>query len=149
MKIFYESHEDWKAKADYLRCSPQFHGTKRHDHVLVHGEKVDFFAKLILIFSVEFEEREYPLALIQPLDRPTGTLRRKDRLLELFRVGAQPRDRPELISIHSIIRGAFIIPDFENTDDCFVVDTIDGDMFLRIRKYWAATRQEPRIHVFT
>ena len=97
---------------------------------MVDGGGQDFFAKLILIFTISVKGTEYSLAYIQPLDRPTGPWRNQDADLSLYRLGAQPRDKAKFISIHSIIQGAFIVPDFEEQEEFLVVDTIDGDMFL-------------------
>lgn len=119
-------------KADYLRCNPDFHHHARYDYILVDGGDENFFAKLILIFTITLDDTEYPLAYIQPFDRSTGSIRNKDKDLGFYRIGAQPRNKAEFISIHSIIRGAYIVPDFEKDSEFLVVDTIDGDMFLRL-----------------
>jgi hypothetical protein len=37
------------------------------------------------------------------------------------------------ISIRSISRGAFIVPEHSKDSDFLVVDVVDTDMFLRIR----------------
>ena len=103
---------------------------------MVHGEDEDFFAQLILIFALSIGDTEYSLAYIQPLDRPTDPVENKDADLGLYRVGAQPRNKAEFISIHPIIRGAYIVPDLEKEAEFFVVDTIDGDMFLRLQEMY-------------
>ncbi|KAK7682341.1 hypothetical protein QCA50_014546 [Cerrena zonata] len=88
LKIFYESYEDWHLKCDVLRCSPKFHNEERYDHILVDGAERNFFARLILVFTIKLDNNDYPLALIQPLDRSTGVMRRKDKDLGLYRIGA-------------------------------------------------------------
>lgn len=86
--------------------------------------------------------------MIQPFDRPTGVARRKDRDLGFYRVGAQPRNKTEIISTQSIIRGAYIVPDFEKDTEFLVVDTIDGDMFLRLQHMYykdGTTEGDPEV----
>jgi len=37
-----------------------------------------------------------------------------------------------IIPLESIVRGALLVEDTNTPGDFFVVDTVDGDMFLRI-----------------
>ncbi|KAK7677044.1 hypothetical protein QCA50_020009 [Cerrena zonata] len=106
---------------------------ERFDHILVNGGEKNFFAKLILLFAIKLDNKDYPLALIQPLDRSTGVQRHKNKDLRFYRIGAQPRNKAEVISVHFIIRGAYVVPDFERETEFLVVDTIDGDMFLQLQ----------------
>ncbi|KAF8240508.1 hypothetical protein L208DRAFT_1232192, partial [Tricholoma matsutake] len=46
---------DWKAKTDYLCCSPNFYSQERYDCVIIHNMERDFFAHLAFIFMYSFE----------------------------------------------------------------------------------------------
>ena len=53
----------------------------------------------------------------------------------LLRVRARPWKLADFIFVESIIRGALTVEDYgsEYGDDRFVVDTLDSDMFVRLR----------------
>ncbi|KAJ7749592.1 hypothetical protein DFH07DRAFT_869219 [Mycena maculata] len=136
LKVHYESLASWASTSDYLRCNPKFHGHPRYDCILVQTEQQPYFAQIIYLFSCVVEDKPHPFALVQPLDAPSGHLRRKDKLLRFHRVHAKPRKRSEFISIHSIIRGALIVQDFDKPDEFIVVDIADADMSLRLKKIY-------------
>ncbi|KAJ7708057.1 hypothetical protein B0H17DRAFT_1156021 [Mycena rosella] len=92
-----------------------------------------FFAQLISLFSCMVEDKSHAIALVLPLDAPTGRLSRKDKVLRFHRVHAQPRKNSEFISVHSIIRGALLAPDSDKPDEYIVVDILDGDISLRMK----------------
>ncbi|KAJ6542460.1 hypothetical protein DFH09DRAFT_1249393 [Mycena vulgaris] len=133
LKVHYDSLSTWTSSSDYLRCNPKFHGHPRYDGVLVKTEKEPLFAQLLYLFSITVEETAHSFALILPLDAPTGRLSKKDKALRFHRVRAQPRKNSEFISVHSIIRGALLAPDFDKPGEFIVVDVVDGDMSLRLK----------------
>ncbi|KAI0309431.1 hypothetical protein OF83DRAFT_1166855 [Amylostereum chailletii] len=139
VKTLYESSVDWRQTTDYLRCSPQFFGQERRDFVIVNTrDKGHIFARLLLVFTCSIGPTEpsstpYPLALIHPLDTPLGPRRLEEKELELLRVRAKPPGSSEFISVKSIVRGAILVQDSKRAEDCFVMDALDGDMFLRYR----------------
>ena len=92
------------------------------------------FGRLLFVFTFVEGGTTYPLALIHPYDAALGPQRRKDRDLGLIRVRARPRASAEFISVHSIIRGAYIVQDSSDANDFFIVDVVDTDMFLRMKK---------------
>jgi hypothetical protein len=92
------------------------------------------FGRLVYVFTFVVDGETYPLALIHPYDAPVGPRRRKDQELGLIRVRARPRTSAEFISVHSIIRGAYLVQDSADKTNFFIVDTVDTDMFLRIKK---------------
>ncbi|OAX43175.1 hypothetical protein K503DRAFT_709034 [Rhizopogon vinicolor AM-OR11-026] len=100
---------DWRLHTDCLRCSPQFFGAPRFDCVSIQmiDEKV-ILGHLLFLF-------ECP-----------------DKDLGLFRVRARPRAEAQFIPLQSIIRGALPVQD--GYFDFLVVDTVDSDMFLRVKK---------------
>ena len=137
MKVNYESAVDWRQKTDYLRCNPEFYGHPRYDCVIVHtGGDHYIFARLIFVFRCTIDQKQLSLALVHPFDAPVESLaqRPKDKDLRLFRVRAQLRTKPEFIPVHSIVRGALLAPDFDKEGDFFVMDSVDTDMFLRVKR---------------
>ena len=134
MKINYENLVTWKQSTDYLRCTPKFHDRPRYDSVIVETVNGPIFAILICIFDYNIEDRKYPTALIQPCDAPTGRLRKKDVDLHFLRVRSRPRNRAEFISLRSIVRGALLVPAFDKDEEYLVLDVVDADMFVRVRK---------------
>ncbi|KAK7000821.1 hypothetical protein R3P38DRAFT_3327544 [Favolaschia claudopus] len=119
LKVFFQSLETWIEDADYLRCSPSFHNSERYDAALVKTVDGHIFARLVYVFTHKIEDKTHPFAL--------------DKALGLYRVRERQRKECEFISVHSIVRGAFIVPDFSRKGDYLVVDIIDADMFLRLR----------------
>lgn len=101
--------------------------------VNVDGGKI-MFARLVFVFTCNFQDMVEPLALIQPYDAPTGVRSRQDRELGLYRVRSQPRQQSEFIPLQSIIRGALLFPDQDQPDEFFVMDLADTDMFIRMKK---------------
>ncbi|EPQ59880.1 hypothetical protein GLOTRDRAFT_103770 [Gloeophyllum trabeum ATCC 11539] len=138
VKVTYESMVDWQAKTDHLRCSPDFHHHERHDSVIVNTIAGNIFAKLLYVFTCSTGGKVYPLALIQPLDAGAGARRQTDQDLKFHRLRERPRKSSEFISLETVIRGSFIVPDFKTDGDFFPVDVIDGDMFLRLRELYGA-----------
>ncbi|THH17255.1 hypothetical protein EUX98_g9164 [Antrodiella citrinella] len=137
IKVTYESMVDWKQKWDYLRCSPLFHNRERHDHVIVDiGDGKFIFAKLLFTFICQVAGDPYALALVHPLDAVVRT-RRKDKELSFFRVNSKSPWPSEFVFLRSIVRGALVVEDYSaqiRGNEFFVVDVVDGDAFLRIRK---------------
>ncbi|EKM75949.1 hypothetical protein AGABI1DRAFT_45660 [Agaricus bisporus var. burnettii JB137-S8] len=138
LKVQYTCLSDWKIKSNNLHCREEFHGHPRYDCILVHADP-PYFARLKLLFTCSVNGSTYPFAYIQPFipvykhqNRP---LRDKD--LHLLRLRATLSvDSTEFISIHSILRGAVLIPSGESgvyKDDYFLYDLLDPDMFLRAR----------------
>ncbi|OSD02004.1 hypothetical protein PYCCODRAFT_1368332, partial [Trametes coccinea BRFM310] len=130
LRINFESLADWREETDLLHCNPLFYGQPRYDCVLVNVAP-SFFARLILLFTCRVGDHIEPLALIQPFDRMKPSP--KDQDLGLFRVHRRPRQQAEFISLHTVVRGALLIPDFGREGDYLVHNLIDSDMYLRIK----------------
>ncbi|KAJ7176117.1 hypothetical protein C8R43DRAFT_1084647 [Mycena crocata] len=140
LKVFYQSMDDWADETDFLRCNPSFHGSPRFDGALVKTATGHIFVKLIYMFQITLGDKNtYPFALVEPLDAPLGPLCAKDKALNLFRVRAARAS--EFISVHSVVRGAVLVPDFDRDGDYFIMDTQGADMFLRMREMYADRRQ--------
>ncbi|KAG2129743.1 hypothetical protein DEU56DRAFT_872433 [Suillus clintonianus] len=140
LKVHYESAADWKLATDYLRCNPSFHGKERRDYALIRtqdkdGHDKNIFVQILYMFKHTVGSNTLDLALVLPMDALIGPLarRRMDRELRLTRLRARPTSSSEFITLHSIIRGALVVPNFTNKGDYFLVDYVDTDMFLRTR----------------
>ncbi|EGO19929.1 hypothetical protein SERLADRAFT_373989 [Serpula lacrymans var. lacrymans S7.9] len=136
LKVNYESFVDWRQYTDYLRCSPKFYNHPRYDCVLLQTTNGAIFARLVFVFTCSIDNATYLLALVQPYDAPTGQRRCKDKDLQLWRLHSKLRSATEIVPVQSIIRGAALAQDYDNPGDFFVIDTIDTDWFLRIKKIW-------------
>ena len=147
LKVNYESVVDWKTQTDYLRCNPSFNHKERNDHVIIDTVDGPIFGQLLFIFVCTVDEKQYPIALVLPFDAGTGrrskTRQERDRELGLWRFRAKPLNSAEFFSVHSFIRGAYMVDDHQSNEERaqvlpgtfkFAVDTIDSDMFLRMKK---------------
>jgi hypothetical protein len=138
LKSYYDSMVYWKIKIDYLRCNPSFHGRPRFDCVIVYRGDGYYFARLLYLFTYNFQGTAFPIALIQPYE-DVHPLRKKDQELRLHRLRPKKRrDTSIFISARSIRRGAFLVPALDHPNDLIVVDVIDTDMFLRIKAIYPA-----------
>ncbi|KDQ33978.1 hypothetical protein PLEOSDRAFT_1033035, partial [Pleurotus ostreatus PC15] len=140
LTINYESIVDWRQDTDLLRCNPMFQGAPRYDHVVIKTGSpttlgTDIIAQLLMVFTITVNDASYDITLVHPLDRALGNRQRKDADLQLLRLKARPRKSTEFVFLPSIIRGALVVPDFSQQGDFFLVDTVDGDMFLRYYLY--------------
>ncbi|KAJ7735230.1 hypothetical protein B0H14DRAFT_3613738 [Mycena olivaceomarginata] len=106
---------------------------------LVAGEEIIpyqflkvFFKSLEIGWTTSTDDAT-PFALVQALDVGIPQRYTKDRVLRLYRVRQREREKCEFISVHSIIRGALLVPDFEIKGDHLVVDIVDADMYFRIK----------------
>ena len=111
-----------------------FHGQPRYDSVLVNTIRGLMFARLVDLFNFVVDGKNYPTALVQACDAPVRQFQTIDLELGLYRVKARPRSSCEFISVKSIIRGAVLVPDFNKEDEYLVMDVLDPDMFLRVRR---------------
>jgi hypothetical protein len=133
--------DDWEDYADYLRCSPDFHGHPRYDAVIIKTVSGTMFARLIFVFGFKVKDKIYRFALIQPLDAGTGPLSPKDKALGFYRVREKPRRDSEFIPVESIIRGALLASDSNKNGEFLVVDVVDSDMFLRLQSMYPRRRR--------
>lgn len=134
---------DWTVKTNYLRCNENFYGNPRYDCVIVNSDAGSYFARILLLFTCHTGGREYPLAVIQPFGSVYQHLNRKrmDIDFELLRLRQNFRTAKdcEIVSIHTFLRGAVLIPSGDITNDgfpsrdYFLFDVLDPDLFLRAR----------------
>ncbi|KAJ7266146.1 hypothetical protein C8J57DRAFT_1450596 [Mycena rebaudengoi] len=133
LKVFFQSLDNWEDEADYLHCSPLFYGHPRYDAAIVEMSTGTLFTQLIYIFTCRIGDTVHAFALTQPMDAGTGQLTAKDKALGFYNVQAKPRQNSEFISVHSIIRGALLVPAGDKHGEFLVVDVVDTDMFLRLK----------------
>lgn len=134
LKVNYESKVTWREESDLLRCSDLFHGKPRHDSIIVEYGSRYIYCELIFTFTYEFGGATCALALVHPFDlSPQLSLaqRRIDRELGLCRVKERPRIDSIIVPLRSIKRGALLVSDSSRKHERLVVDTLDGDSFLR------------------
>jgi hypothetical protein len=86
------------------------------------------------MFKYVVGEQTLDLALVQSMDSPLGTRHTVDQDLRFTHLHTQPAALSEFISIHSIIHGALLVPNYDSNTDFFVVDYVDMDMFLHSRR---------------
>ena len=92
-----------------------------------------FFGKLLLVFTVKYEEKEYGFAYIHKYKTSNRSSSILDRDLGLHRVHAKPTKLWEFIPITSITRGVFLVPDSDKAHNAFVLDVLDTDLYVRLR----------------
>ena len=121
---------DWKPSTDCLRCNASFYGVERRDYVLVKLGDHHFFAHLLRLFKITVDDKTHAFAYVELYCRPPGSLQCKDKDLGLYRLKSK---KYEIISLESVVRGAVLVPESKGSGEYFVVDTIDADMFLRMK----------------
>lgn len=140
LKVNYESCVTWTMDTDHLRCSPKFHGHPRYDHVIVKTEEPlgvftpFLIGKIVFMFRCTIQDKDYHLALIDPLDALISPRRVLDVELGLVRLRTKTHRTGEFIFIDSIVRGCVVIEAFDTPGDYLLVDTLDDDMFLRYKQ---------------
>ena len=131
----YESIVDWHARTDYLRCNPKFNKHPRFDFIIADCSQGRVFAQLAFVFVCRVGGRDHHLALVQPLEKKSRTnMRSTDKNLSISRWHIQARNRCEVIHLDWIVRGAVLVADTKYKGDYFVIDTLDDDMFLRVKR---------------
>lgn len=87
-----------------------------------------------MVFTCKIGDiQDYPVALIQPMDEPIGRRKTKDKELRLIRVRQKLRSQTEFIPARAIRRGAVLVEEGDTYGEYYVMDILDGDMFLRVR----------------
>jgi hypothetical protein len=131
--IQYASLEDWRTHEDILRSNPNFQGNARYDCVLVNVNSSELtFARLHGLFSCKLENGETcDLALVQMFSKTKARLATSWTNCLLH----EELKEPQFILLKHIIRGA-LMQEIKGVGKKSIkvfalVDTIDGDWFLR------------------
>ncbi|KAH9008070.1 hypothetical protein EDB84DRAFT_146932 [Lactarius hengduanensis] len=109
-------------------------GQERRDFVILKTTNGFIFAELLFIFTTSVAEHQFPICLVRPFDAAIQP-RSKDINLRLRRL--HPKSSTEFFFAQSIVRGAPLIPTFDNmSGNHFVMDIVDhnGDLFVRCNK---------------
>ncbi|KAF8136183.1 hypothetical protein EV363DRAFT_1395325 [Boletus edulis] len=96
--------------------------------------KVNYESAVDWRLATDYLRYPLDLALVQPMDAPTGNQHILDHDLGFTRLCAHPAARSEFISLRSVVCGALLVPDFRHAGDFFLVDYVDGDWFLRAKQ---------------
>ncbi|KAK0471581.1 hypothetical protein IW261DRAFT_1344360, partial [Armillaria novae-zelandiae] len=143
LTVNYQSLVNFKNSTDLLCCSPSFYNHPRYDGVIINTNRGAYIGRLVQLFECEYLEQRYPLALVHPFDITVTDGREHwkhqcDRDLGFYRVCACPRVYSQFVSIYAIIHGVLLVEDnssdLSNGHDHFVVDTVDSDIFFRMKK---------------
>lgn len=136
IKATYESRINWRSTVDYLRCSPEFINSPRHDHVLVNTAQGVMFAQLVFVFTMKISETIYPIALIHPFTREKskGANLQKDKDHGFLRLRKLKDTKTEFIFARSIIRGVLLVPARDVVNNYLVFHVSDGDITVRVRE---------------
>ncbi|KAJ7895434.1 hypothetical protein B0H13DRAFT_2523871 [Mycena leptocephala] len=134
LHITYQSLEDWRGLRDILRCNPSFHGNARFDSVLFNSDSPGMsFARIFALLCCTLEsKRQFDVALVRAFPQ------RKWKPWTEW-AGCQVHKEVKSYSLlltDYVIRGALLTPVNEGGKEniCFLVDTVDADMFLRADK---------------
>jgi hypothetical protein len=138
VKVTFESQVNWYAETNILRTHSSFHGHSQHGSILVDTSNGPSFAKLIFMFSIAADNciGEQKLALIRYYvpSKPQPS----DTIIGYKRVSLQPPSASQILSLESLIRGAYVAPAFGSdgtrSDEYYVNDLIDDDMFVCLRR---------------
>lgn len=98
-----------------------------------------------MIFKCTVGGVDYPIALVHPFDAPLGLRLRKDKYLRIWRVRQRPALSSEFVFVQSIIRGALLVEDVGYPGTHIVVDTIDSDMFVRVKELFTVRQQQREV----
>ncbi|KAI6141985.1 hypothetical protein BKA82DRAFT_125161, partial [Pisolithus tinctorius] len=111
LKVNYKSSVDWKVVTDHLRCNLSFYGQPWYDCALIQLTDTETaFVRLISIFTCNI--------------LGVGSINL---------AFAAPCNNPIFIPIQSILCGAVVAPDPSHPSGFFVINHIDGDMFLHMK----------------
>ncbi|TFK27784.1 hypothetical protein FA15DRAFT_635076 [Coprinopsis marcescibilis] len=132
----YQSLVTWKMERDIVRCSREFHGHPRYDYVMMKTTLGTVFARLLYLFVIfpkSTVSDGIPLAVVLPYHAaiPPKSIE-KDADLGFYRVRLSAQPQPQIVHAHSLIRGALLVPAFDQDSDLIVFDILDADMFMRM-----------------
>jgi hypothetical protein len=115
-----------------LRCNPKFHGRPRYDSIIYEADGDDLaMGQLELVFRCHLPHKvSLDLAMIRPYHKSSWAAKtRTDCSIREWSSGSI------FIALEHITRGALLCPIFGASGDSevfYVMDCVDGDMFLRV-----------------
>jgi hypothetical protein len=93
--------------------------------------------QLVFVFTCRVSGQDYRLALVRPLEKARGVnanVKKVDKELSIYRWRIRARTRCEVIPLDSIVRGAVLLEDIKYSGNYFIKDTLDEDMFIRVKQ---------------
>lgn len=146
VKVNYVSMEDSTLATDFLRMNKKFHNKERYDSCLLNVDGTHaIFGQMLALLGVMVDDKEHLVALVLPYDEKLSeqgdTLlqrerKRRDKDLRFHRLRARAMKKATVVPAASILRGALLVPDYScpHQDEYLVVDVVDQDMWLRMKK---------------
>jgi len=124
--------EDWSEARDILRCNSNFHQRKRYDCAIINSDAPEIsIARLRALLRCRLPSGKcIDIALVHSFhsQRHWKPATKWD--------GCQIRaeaSEPSFVLIEYLVRGALLCPVFESDNNSYyIMDTVDGDMFLRL-----------------
>jgi hypothetical protein len=123
--------EDWTEARDILRCNPNFHQCERYDCIIINDDTPGTsVARLRSLLRCRLPSgKVVDIALVHAFTRngwKPYTMWRNCQIL------AEARNSSFLL-LDYVVRGALLCPVFDSDARLhYVVDTVDGDMFLHV-----------------
>lgn len=140
LEVSFESQVHWYTDRNLLRASSNFHGKPRFDSVMVDTVDGPAFAQLVFLFTLKVSVNigTVQLGLVryyQPV--PRESCPRYDTPVGFKRFKLCSAAASSIISLESVVHGVYMAP-IDNTDGhYFLNDLIDGDIFIRMKRYSA------------
>ncbi|KAJ7314391.1 hypothetical protein DFH08DRAFT_716790 [Mycena albidolilacea] len=132
LRVPYQLRVNWYPERDILRCSPEFHGRPRYDLVLFNADDDPLaLAHLISLLRVETNHGiRFDLTFVYRFKNSKWKPR-------TFWDGCHVMEcskKPQFLPLDCVARGALLARAYgtQHNDLFFVVDTVDGDMYLRL-----------------
>jgi hypothetical protein len=130
--IRYQSMEDWTEARNILRCNPDFHQRQRYDCVIVNSDSPGTtIARLRSLLRCRLlSGKVIDIALVHSFTR---TKWKPDTMWDNCQICVESRES-SFMMMDYVVRGALLCPVFNHSDTRlhYIMDTVDGDMFLRV-----------------
>ena len=126
--------EDWTEARDILRCNPDFHQRERYDCVIINDDSPGTtVARLRSLLRCRLSSgRVVDMSLIHAFTRNNW---KPYTMWNNCQIRAEARES-SFVLMDYIVRGALMCPVFNSdTGLHYIVDTVDGDMFLRVNNW--------------
>jgi hypothetical protein len=123
--------EDWTEARDILRCNPDFHQRERYDCIVINDDSPGIsVARLRSLLRCQLPSgKVVDLAMVHIFTQDSWKPR---TMWQNCLVYAESKD-PSFVLMDYVIRGALMCPVFDSDARLhYIMDTIDGDMFLRV-----------------
>jgi len=131
LKVTYQSMEDWMEACDILRCNPDFHQCERYDCVIINTDSPGTtVARLCSLLRCWLSTgKVVDMALVHSFSQTNWKPHTTWENCQL----RTEASNSSFVLLDYVVRGALLCPVF-NSDAMlhYIIDTIDGDMFLRL-----------------